>query len=84
MAKLILLVQPSSATAERVFSVLQNAFTNQQQSSPEDYISLSVVLHYNQLGEFFQRCVVDCDINIEDSFKSIQIFRIWEYNNREK
>ena len=34
--KLILLVQPSSASAERVFSILQNS-THQQHSSLEDY-----------------------------------------------
>ena len=42
----ILLVQPSSAAAERVFSILQG-FTAQQQSSLEDYIELSVMLQYN-------------------------------------
>ena len=36
--KLILLVQPSSAS---VFSILQNSFTDQQHSSLEDYISVS-------------------------------------------
>ena len=39
--KLIVLVQPSSASAERVFSILQNSFTHQQHSSLEDYISVS-------------------------------------------
>ena len=39
----IVLVQPSSATGERVFSILQG-FTAQQQSSLEDYIELSVML----------------------------------------
>ena len=32
--------------AERVFSILQR-FTAQQQSSLEDYLELSVMLHYN-------------------------------------
>ena len=46
--KLILLVQPSSAAAERVFSILQNYFTHHQQSSSfEDYVSVSVMLQYN-------------------------------------
>lgn len=45
--KHILLVQPSSAAAERVFSLLQNSFTKRQQSSLDDYISLSVMLQYN-------------------------------------
>ena len=42
----ILLVQSSSAAAERVFSILQG-FTAQQQSSLEDYVELSVMLQYN-------------------------------------
>ena len=44
--RLELLVQPSSAAAERVFSILQR-FTAQQQSSLEDYLELSVMLQYN-------------------------------------
>ena len=46
--KLILLVQPSSVAAERVFSLLQNSFSHQQQSSLENYISVSVMLQYNR------------------------------------
>ena len=45
--RLVLLVQPSSAAAERVFSLLNNAFNSQQESSLEDYLQLSVVLQYN-------------------------------------
>ena len=45
-SSLFLLVQPSSAAAERVFSILQR-FTAQQQSSLEDYLELSVMLQYN-------------------------------------
>ena len=44
--KKVLLIQPSSAAVERVFSILQR-FTVQQQSSLEDYIELSVMLHFN-------------------------------------
>ena len=33
-----MLVQPSSAAAERVFSILTNSFSSQQESSLEDYI----------------------------------------------
>ena len=44
--RLVLLVQPSSAAAERVFSILQH-FTAQQQSSLEDYLELSVMLQYH-------------------------------------
>ena len=47
VCKLILLVQPSSAAAERVFSLLQNAFGRQQYRSLEDYIAVSVMLQYN-------------------------------------
>ena len=43
--KKVLLVQPSSATAERVFSILQR-FTVQQQSSLKDYVELSVMLQF--------------------------------------
>ena len=46
--KLILLVQPSSAAAERVFSLLQNSFTQRQSSSLEDYIETSIMLQYNR------------------------------------
>ena len=42
----VLLIQPSSAAVERVFSILQNIIT-QQQSSLEDYVELSVMLQYN-------------------------------------
>ena len=45
--KLVLLVQPSSAAAERVFSLLNNSFNSQQESSLEDYLQLSVMLQYN-------------------------------------
>lgn len=45
--KLVTLVQPSSAAAERVFSLLTSSFTVQQESSLEDYVQLSVMLQYN-------------------------------------
>ena len=43
----ILLVQPSSAAAERVFSILNSTFSDCQDSSLEDYIESSVMLQYN-------------------------------------
>lgn len=43
----ILLVKPSSAAFERVFSLLQHSFNNQQYSSLEDYIEVSLMLQYN-------------------------------------
>ena len=44
-----LLVQPSSAAAERVFSLLESSFSQRQSSALEDYISLSVMLQYNNM-----------------------------------
>ena len=43
----IALIQPSSAAAERVFSILQSSFGKQQEQSLEDFIQLSVMLQYN-------------------------------------
>ena len=42
-----MLVKPSSAAAERVFSILSNCFAERQTSSLEDYIETSVMLQYN-------------------------------------
>ena len=42
--KTVLLVQPSSEAAERVFSLLENYFNNRQNSSLEDYIETSLML----------------------------------------
>ena len=43
----ICLCKPSSAAAERVFSLLKASFSNQQQSELEDYIETSLMLQYN-------------------------------------
>ena len=43
----VLLVQPSSAASERVFSLLKSSFNPQQQSSLQDYIETSLMLQYN-------------------------------------
>lgn len=43
----VLLVQPSSSAVERVFSLLQQTFSHQQDSSLEDYIEASVMKQYN-------------------------------------
>lgn len=43
-----LLVQPSSAGAERVFSLLSNTFGDHQYNSLEDYIETSLMLQYNK------------------------------------
>ena len=46
-ARQILLVQPSSAAAERVFSILNSSFGDKQQHALEDYIEASIQLQYN-------------------------------------
>ena len=46
-ASQVLLVQPSSAAAERVFSILNSCFTDQQETSLHDYIESSLMLQYN-------------------------------------
>lgn len=45
--KKILAIQPSSAAAERVFSLLNSGFGDLQGSSLKDYIEASVMLRYN-------------------------------------
>ena len=45
--KNIMLIQASSAAAERVFSLLNNSFGDQQLSSLEDYLEASLMLQYN-------------------------------------
>ena len=42
--KSVILVQPSSATSERVFSLVVNLFQCQQSSLLEDYIEVSLML----------------------------------------
>ena len=45
--KQVLLIQPSSAAAERVFSLLENSFSEKQARTLEDYIETSIMLQYN-------------------------------------
>ena len=47
-AQHVFLLQPSSAAAERVFSVLNNTFGKRQFRTLEDYIEASVMLQYNK------------------------------------
>ena len=47
-AKKILLLQPSSAAAERVFSLLNSSFSEQQDNSLQAYIECSLMLQYNK------------------------------------
>ena len=44
----VLLVQPSSAASERIFSLLKASFSEQQDNSLQDYIEGSLMLQYNQ------------------------------------
>ena len=46
--KKVLLVQPSSAAAVRVFLLLASAFVDQQFSALRDYLECSTMLRYNQ------------------------------------
>ena len=43
----VLVIQPSSAAAERVFSLLSNNFSDRQTRCLEDYIETSLMLQYN-------------------------------------
>ena len=43
-------VQPSSSAAERVFSLLKNAFGEQQQSSLNDLVAATLMIQYNKRG----------------------------------
>ena len=43
----VLVVQPSSAAAERVFSLLKASFGPQQAATLNDYIQMSLMLQYN-------------------------------------
>lgn len=47
-AKVVLTVQPSSAAAERVFSLLQAATRDQQSRLLEDSLQLAMILQYNR------------------------------------
>ena len=44
----VLLVQPSSAAAERVFSLMKATFTDQQDCALQDYLEVSLMLQYNK------------------------------------
>lgn len=47
MVRKIMLVQPSSAACERVFSLLTSTFNPQQDQALADYIEVSLMLQYN-------------------------------------
>ena len=46
--KKVLAIQPSSAAAGRVFSLLNSGFSDLQENSLKDYIEASIMLRYNQ------------------------------------
>ena len=46
-ARKVLVLQPSSAATERVFSLLKASFSDQQESTLQDYIETSLMLQYN-------------------------------------
>ena len=46
-ARKALLVQPSSAASERVFSLLNNTFGKKQNNSLENYVESCIMLQYN-------------------------------------
>ena len=62
LARKVRLVQPSSAAAERVFSILSNSFGDRQLNALEDYIEISVMLQYNK--QDMMRLVVTTLIHI--------------------
>jgi len=47
-AKLVMLIQPSSAVVERVFSMLTSSFNPEQSSALEDYQEASIMLQFNK------------------------------------
>ena len=48
VARKILLMQPSSAAAERILSLLKAVFTEQQEGCLQDYIEASIMLQFNK------------------------------------
>ena len=64
--KRVLLLQPSSAAAERVFSILSNSFNSQQESSLEDYTELSVILQYNKWKIHFYEMKGDVGMSLHE------------------
>ena len=48
IARKIMLLQPSSAAAERVLSLLKSSFGEQQEACFQDYIEASLILQFNK------------------------------------
>ena len=51
-------MQPSSAAAERAFSLLSAAFSDQQDSALADYLQASVMLQYNNISADVDLCIL--------------------------
>ena len=51
--KCALVVNPSSAAVERVFSLLNNSFNEQQEPAMEDYIESSLMLETKDIFDFY-------------------------------
>ena len=47
-AQKLFLIQPSSASSERVFSILKRSFGDQQNNSLEDYVEATVMSQFNK------------------------------------
>ena len=52
LVKTLLLIQPSSASAERAFSLLTNGFSSQQERALEDYLEACVMIQYSSAKRF--------------------------------
>jgi hypothetical protein len=50
LAFIVALVSPSSATVERVFSMLRSLINDQQESALEDFVESSLTIRYNNLS----------------------------------
>ena len=51
--KTALLIQPSSAATEHVFSLPNNNFKENQARALEDYIETSILLQYNRISYIY-------------------------------
>jgi hypothetical protein len=51
-ARQVILIQPSSAASERVFSLLRNSFGERQNSALQDYIEASLMMQFFILSRF--------------------------------
>ena len=60
--KVVALLQPSSAAAERVFAILRKQFSKYQDSTLEDYKGGSIKLRYNKIHRLgSQKTLTECN-----------------------